>query len=210
MVYHLRPVYLRTGCIDSITMIITPRPTAQEQQRRITKAIARGFNPPRGWEPAPAPAEHPYDPDELGYDPKPDIHHWHNTPIPTVNHPLPATPELIRIADRMWWNGDPWTILRNRYKYIQHALDNAAHEDLLYLWSSLPKKDWVIALKDALPGQVSTRSWRLWRNSAEIKNNYPPDPQWLEPRHFHDRPYYYAKSWATISEEKTEQGDRAV
>lgn len=48
---------------------------------------------------------------ELGYDPRPEQMDWRNTPIPRVNNPLPATPELVHIARRMWWNGDPWTIL---------------------------------------------------------------------------------------------------
>jgi len=79
------------------------------------------------YEPLPDPDTTDYDAATLGYDPRTEQMDWHNTPIPRVNHPLPATPELVEIARHMWWNGDPWTILRNRYEFLRHAIDYANH-----------------------------------------------------------------------------------
>ena len=64
--------------------------------------------------------------EELGYDPRPDVNSWHGTPIPPCDNSFPATPKLVAIAKKMWWNGDPWTILRNRNAYLAHAMDWAA------------------------------------------------------------------------------------
>ena len=125
--------------------------------------------------------------DELGYDPRPDRMDWGGTPIPRVSDPLPATPELVRIARRMWWNGDPWTILRNRGEFLRHAMDWATVEDFDYLWEEIPEDDWIAALRGARPGLVSARSWKfcMWRLGLLGEGNRLP-PEWHRSRHIKD------------------------
>ena len=123
----------------------------------------------------------------LGYDPRPEETRWRGTAIPRVNSPLPATPELVRIAARMWWNGDPWTILRNRGEFLRHAMDYASAEEFDYLWETIPEVDWIDAVKNARPGKVSARSWKFcaWRLALLDEGNRMP-PEWHEVRHIKD------------------------
>ena len=97
-----------------------------------------------------------------GYDPGPDVTHWQGPPIPKVCDPLPGNPELVYIAERTWFNGDPWTILRNRYKFILNALDNGWEEFPHKLWELLPLKDWIVARPLTLAVRISEiiRRWR--------------------------------------------------
>ena len=152
--------------------------------------------------PLPDPDESPYDPDELGYDPRPEQMEWFNTPIPRVNNPLPGSPELTTIASSMWWNGAPWTILRNRYEYLRHAIDYATDEQCNYLWDTLPREDWTKMLRSCRPGQVSTRAWRLWCMLAGLEHvNIPAE--WHRPLHLKDRLYHFKKKWP----EKSNRGN---
>ncbi len=139
----------------------------------------------------------PHSIEALGYDPRPEQMDWHNTPIPRVNNPLPATPKLTAIASSMWWNGDPWTILRNRYEFLRHAIDYARHEDVDYLWDAIPREDWIEMLETCRPGQVSTRSWRLYRMLAGL-DHVNIDKEWFEPLHMKDQLYAYEKSWEEL------------
>ena len=66
----------------------------------------------------------------LGYDPNPDVRSWHGTPIPPVDDPVIATDTLRAIAERIWWNGPPWTVLRNSVRFIQHAIGHATDDDI--------------------------------------------------------------------------------
>lgn len=126
----------------------------------------------------------------LGYDPKPDVTRCNGTPIPPVYKPLPATPELVAIAETMWWNGDPWTILRNRDAFLKHAMDWTSHEEFLYLWKHLPRADWVAMLNKVRPGEVSRRSYQLCMFLANLLPfGSPPAEAWRENRHVKDMLY---------------------
>lgn len=123
----------------------------------------------------------------LGYDPRPDVSTWHNTPIPPLMNPLPATKRLKSIAQYMWWNGPPWTILRNRHEFLAHAMDWADPDDFLFLWNTLPRADWIAMLKTRKPGQVSTRSYCLCMSMAGcLSSSDSLDDEWLENRHVKD------------------------
>lgn len=125
--------------------------------------------------------------ESLGYDPRPSQRTWHGTPIPPVLHPLPATPELTDIARRMWWNGDPWTILRNRNTFLRHATDHATDEDCEHLWRAVPRTDWIAMLRAARPGQMSMRSYKYWMWRAGLLGpKLALPPEWHEPRHLRD------------------------
>ena len=130
----------------------------------------------------------------LNYDPRPEQMDWHNTPIPRVNRPLPATPELVTIAQECWWNGDPWTILRNRYEFLRVAIDYATPEQCNYLWDVIPRDDWINMLQTCRPGQVSTRAWRFWCMRAGLEYIRIPEA-WHQSGHARDRIYTYQKTW---------------
>ena len=126
-------------------------------------------------------------PHGLGYDPHPDERTWHGTPIPPVLDPLPATPELVDIANRMWWNGDPWTILRNRHEFLRHATDHATDKDCGHLWLTVPRADWVAMLRATRPGAMSMRSYKYWMWRAGLLGDRLALPrEWHEPRHIRD------------------------
>ena len=99
---------------------------------------------------------------DLGYDPRPDLKRWRGTPIPPVDRPLAETPERHRIAERVWWNGPPWTVLRNAPRYLWHVMDFGTDDDIAYTRDDLPRDLWRHALRTARPGQVSRGSWILW------------------------------------------------
>ena len=99
---------------------------------------------------------------ELGYDPRPELEFWHGTPIPDVHHPLPRTPARWRIADRVWWNGPPWTVLRNSSMYLWHVMDYGTDEDRAFTRSDLEPSIWLRALDEAKPGYLSKGSYVLW------------------------------------------------
>lgn len=123
----------------------------------------------------------------LGYDPRPDVKFWYGTPIPPCQNPFPASPRLVEIAKKMWWNGDPWTILRNRNAFLAHAMDWASHEDYLYLWNEVSRADWINMLRQLRPGQVSTRSYRLcMRLAGLLPSGAPITEEWRANRHIKD------------------------
>ena len=124
----------------------------------------------------------------LGYDPRPEVMEWRGTPIPRVSAPLPARSELVRIARRIWWNGDPWTILRNRGEFLRQAMDYATRVEFDYLWETIPEEDWIAAVKAARPGQVSARSWKfcMWRLGLLGEGNRVP-PEWHGSLHVRDK-----------------------
>lgn len=121
----------------------------------------------------------------LGYDPQPGKNYWRRTPIPPVSSPLAATPRLMDIARSMWWNGPPWTILRNRNAFLAHAMDWAFEEDLEYLLKSIARAHWLAMFATLRPGLVSARSYRYcrWR----LGNNEALPDEWHQRLHMKDK-----------------------
>ena len=101
-------------------------------------------------------------PDELGYDPQPALRRWRGTPIPPVKCPLKHSPERDRIAGYVWWNGPPWTILRNASHYLWQVMDYGDMDDIQFTLKDVPRRLWLAALDDARPGQLSKGSYELW------------------------------------------------
>ena len=101
----------------------------------------------------------------LGYDPRPQLSSWRGTPIPSVSCPLPLTPMRSRIAERVWWNGPPWTIVRNADNYVWRVMDYGLDDDIDYEWRTLAEEVWLHALEVAKPrGDLSRGSWLFWSN----------------------------------------------
>ena len=99
---------------------------------------------------------------ELGYDPRPSLRRWRGTPIPPVQNPLKGSAQRFRIAGRVWWNGPPWTILRNASHYLWHVMDYGRADDIEFTVKDVPRPLWLAALDDARPGLLSKGSYELW------------------------------------------------
>lgn len=98
----------------------------------------------------------------LGYDPHPSLNRWRGTPIPPIRRPLPRTEKRWEIADRVWWGGPPWTILRNASWYLWHVMDYGRDADVRHALEDLPAQAWRRALDEARPGLLSKGSYVLW------------------------------------------------
>ena len=99
---------------------------------------------------------------ELGYDPHRELNCWRGTPIPAVQDPLAHSPTRWAIADHIWWNGPPWTVLRNASCYLWRVMDYGGTEDIRFTLHDVPASSWIRALQQARPGQLSKGSYVLW------------------------------------------------
>ena len=98
----------------------------------------------------------------LGYDPHPELTHWQGTPIPPLDDPLTMSPRRREIAQRVWWNGPAWTVLRNASRYLWHVMDHGFGEDIRFTLSDVERAQWIRALETARPGWLSRGSFVLW------------------------------------------------
>lgn len=97
---------------------------------------------------------------DLGYDPRPHVRDWRGTPIPSVDRPLPASGGLEAVAERMWWNGPPWTILRNGPSFLRHVMDHGRPDDVATCERVVPAELWTQTLLEAKPGSMSRTAHR--------------------------------------------------
>ncbi len=98
----------------------------------------------------------------LGYDPHPELRQWKGTPIPPIDDPLAASPRRSEIAQRVWWNGPAWTVLRNASRYLWHVMDYGFAADIGFTLRDVERARWVRALETARPGWLSRGSFVLW------------------------------------------------
>ena len=106
----------------------------------------------------------------LTYDPQPSVRNWRGNWLPTCYYPLPLSDASSRIARRVWWNGPPWTVLRNSSYFLWRVWDYATPEQLDYVHRTVPDAVWSRAIDDAVPGEVSrgaTTYWALRFNRIE-------------------------------------------
>jgi len=57
--------------------------------------------------------------------------------------------------------------VRNRSAFILHAVDHANDEDQWHLWRDIDTEDWLTALREAQPGQVSPAQPPLLASAAQ-------------------------------------------
>ena len=98
----------------------------------------------------------------LGYDPRPAVTVWRGTSIPPMGHPLARTPERWAIAQRVFWRGPPWAVLRNASHYLWHVMDGLSHDELQFTLRDLEPALWVQALREARPGLLSKGAYIAW------------------------------------------------
>ena len=124
--------------------------------------VPKGNQPHPSIEPTDAQPEALTPANKLGYDPRPELDYWRGTPIPPVSNPLRQTPQRLDIANRVWWHGPAWTVLRNASHYLWHVMDYGQDKDVGYTRRDVPDTLWLQALEDARAGLLSKRSYVLW------------------------------------------------
>ena len=105
----------------------------------------------------------------LGYNPHPEVRVCKGTPIPPVDRPLALTPARAKTAERVWWNGPPWTILRNRNRYLQQIMEYADDEETEREREDIDEEDWREALRALKPGDMSWKSVAWWSIELELR-----------------------------------------
>ena len=102
------------------------------------------------------------DAEQLNYDTRPELSRWHGTAIPPVADPIAETPERCRIAERVWWHGPPWTVLRNCGQFVRSVMDYADASDARLMLADLGEERWRAALHEARPRTMSRKSYVWW------------------------------------------------
>ena len=119
---------------------------------------------------------------DLGYDPRPGVTHWHGTAIPRVEHPVPGTAAHCAIAARVWWQGDPWTVLRNSNHYLWAVMNHGRDADALTVLRTIPRARWLAALDAARPGRLAKRAYIFW--TLTLTGRMPADiAEWPDNAH---------------------------
>ena len=100
--------------------------------------------------------------EQLNYDTRPELSRWQGTSIPPVANPIAETPERCRIAERAWWHGPPWTVLRNCGQFVRSVMDYADAPDARLMLADLGEERWRAALREARPRTMSRKSYVWW------------------------------------------------
>ena len=98
----------------------------------------------------------------LGYDTKPVITHWNGTPIPAVLSPLATNAVRETIARAVWWNGPPWTVLRNSPVFLWQVMDYGSDAHIEAALDDIETSRWREALERATVRTLSKGSYVLF------------------------------------------------
>jgi len=96
--------------------------------------------------------------------------------------PLPETPELLAVAERVVWFKPPAEALADPAHFLAHVMTYGTAEDLRALKGVVGLNEFGEALDHAPPGVFDPRSWAYW-NLKCGRTPAPPLPvrQGLEP-----------------------------
>lgn len=125
------------------------------------------------------------DSERLGYDPRAGESRWRGSPLPPLRDPLVMTEESKTAAERVFWQGPPWGILRNGVAFLHRVVDYGWLEDAHYAYHAVPRSIWAKALDEARPGVIARCSFYFWSHV------FGRDPQasghdWDASRHIQD------------------------
>ena len=123
--------------------------------------------------------------EHLGYDPRPELRQWKGTPIPPVDAPLSRTPARWAVAEWVWWNGPPWTVLRNGSQFLWSVMDHALPGHLRLMLREVPEERWRRALAEATPGRLSKGSYVYWSLAFDCMDLDAPC-DWPDDAHVRD------------------------
>ena len=76
--------------------------------------------------------------------------------------PLPETPELLAVAERVVWFMAPSEALADPMHFLAHVMTYGTIEDLRALEGVAGPHDFREALENAPPGVFDVRSWAYW------------------------------------------------
>jgi hypothetical protein len=76
--------------------------------------------------------------------------------------PLPKTPELLAVAERVVWFKPPAETLANPVHFLAHVMTYGTVEDLRALNGVVSPNEFRETLENAPPGVFDARSWAYW------------------------------------------------
>jgi hypothetical protein len=76
--------------------------------------------------------------------------------------PLPQSPELLAVAERVVWFKPPAEALADPIHFLAHVMTYGTIEDLRALAGVVTPDDFREALDNAPPGIFDARSWAYW------------------------------------------------
>lgn len=76
--------------------------------------------------------------------------------------PLPQTPELLAVAERVVWFKPPAEALADPVHFLAHVMTYGTLEDLRALNGVVGTKEFREALDNAPAGVFDARSWAYW------------------------------------------------
>jgi hypothetical protein len=77
-------------------------------------------------------------------------------------NPLPATPEVLRVAARVVWFKTPSETLADPVHFLAHVMTYGTVEDLQALEGLVGPGEFREVLEQAPPGVFDPRSWAYW------------------------------------------------
>ena len=89
--------------------------------------------------------------------------------------PLPPTPELLTVAQRVVWFKEPADALAEPVLFLSHVMTYGMPEDLAALSGVVDKDAFREVLDHAPPGIFDRRSWAYW-NLVCGRQPAPPLP----------------------------------
>jgi hypothetical protein len=75
---------------------------------------------------------------------------------------LPATPELLQVAERVVWFQEPRETLADPVHFLAHVMTYGTVEDLQALSGVVGEREFREALEQAPAGIFDARSWAYW------------------------------------------------
>ena len=87
--------------------------------------------------------------------------------------PLPQSPALLKVAQRVVWFDEPETALAQPLRFLAHVMVYGTVEDLAALRGFAGKDEFREVLEHAPPGLFDPRSWAYWNL---ICGRSPPPP----------------------------------
>ncbi len=76
--------------------------------------------------------------------------------------PLPSTPELLAVAERVVWFKTPSEALAEPLHFLAHVMTYGTVKDLRALQGFVGPQEFREALENAPPGIFDPRSWAYW------------------------------------------------
>lgn len=87
--------------------------------------------------------------------------------------PLPASPDLLRIAQRVVWFEPPDRAMADPIRFLAYAMTYGTADDIAILKHHVGDDGFREAIEKAPPGILDERSWAYWNALA---GRYPPPP----------------------------------